>query len=105
MAISQNKKKIPVSNRWFWHIDQQIIEIVKKSSSSTQKTHHVSSYPAGIYLLKVNNRNFRTSCEICSKLKLKTPERCYCRRSGAFIVNFEQISDLVLVFLLLTLSR
>ena len=27
------------------------------------------------------------------------------RRSGAFIVNFEHISHLVLVFLLLTLSR
>ena len=23
--------------------------------------------PAGIYLLKVNNRNTRTRCEICSK--------------------------------------
>ena len=29
----------------------------------------------GIYLLKVNNRNTRTRCEICSKLTLKTPER------------------------------
>ena len=27
------------------------------------------------------------------------------RRTGIFIVNFEHISDLVLVFLLLTLSR
>ena len=31
-------------------------------------------YPAGIYLLKVNNRNTRTRCEICSKLTIKTPE-------------------------------
>ena len=31
--------------------------------------------PAGIYLLKVGNRNTRTSCEICSKLTIKTPER------------------------------
>ena len=29
--------------------------------------------PAGIYLHKINNRNSRTRCEICSKLKLKTP--------------------------------
>ena len=29
--------------------------------------------PAGIYLLKVNSRNTRTMCEICSKLTLKTP--------------------------------
>ena len=55
---------------------------------------------AGIYLLKVNNRNTRTRFEICSKLAIKTPER----RSGVFIVNFEHISHLVLVFLLLTLN-
>ena len=30
---------------------------------------------AGIYLLKVNNRNTGTRCEICSKLTIKTPER------------------------------
>ena len=29
----------------------------------------------GIYLLKVNNRNSRTRCEICSKLTIKAPER------------------------------
>ena len=33
------------------------------------------SAPAGIYLLKVNNRNTRTSCEICSKL---TPLASFC---------------------------
>ena len=33
--------------------------------------------PIGIYLLKVNNSNTRTSCEICSKLTIKTPERCH----------------------------
>ena len=31
--------------------------------------------PAGIYLLKVNNRNNRSRCEISSKLTIKTPER------------------------------
>ena len=31
--------------------------------------------PAGIYLLKVNNRNTRTRCVICSKLTIKIPER------------------------------
>ena len=59
--------------------------------------------PAGIYLLKVNNRNTRTRCEICSKSTIKTPERQW-RRSGVFTVNFEHISQLVLVFLLLTLN-
>ena len=60
--------------------------------------------PAGIYLLKVNNRNTRTRFEICSKLKIKTLERHQWRRSGVFIVNSEHISHLVLVFLLLTLN-
>ena len=27
------------------------------------------------YMFKVNNRNIRASCEICSKLTIKTPER------------------------------
>ena len=31
--------------------------------------------PAGIYLVKVNNGNTKTMREICSKLKIKTPER------------------------------
>ena len=54
---------------------------------------------AGIYLLKVNNRNTRTRCEICSKSAIKTPKRRHWRRSGVFIVNFEHISHLALVFI------
>ena len=46
-------------------------------------------------MFKVNNRNTRARCEICSKL---------IHRSGVIIVNFEHISHLVLVFLLLTLN-
>ena len=33
------------------------------------------NYPANICLFKVNNRNSRKRCEICSKLTIKTPER------------------------------
>ena len=57
-----------------------------------------------MYLFKVNNRNSRKRCETCSKLTIKTPEpgqRC----SGMFIVNFEHISHLFLLFLLLTLKK
>ena len=61
--------------------------------------------PVSICLLKVNNRNTRTRCEICSKLTIKTPERRHWRRSGVFIDNFEHISHFVLVFLFLTLNR
>ena len=61
--------------------------------------------PAGNYMFKVNNRNTRTRFEICLKLTRKTLERRYWRRSGDFIIYFEHVSHLALVFLLLTLSR
>ena len=43
----------------------------------------------------------------CSKLTIKTPERLQWRRPGVsiFIGNFEHISHLILLFLLLTLSK
>ena len=65
------------------------------------KSQQTNQNPVGIYLLKVNNRTTRPSCEICSKLTIKITERRHWRRSGVFIVNFEHISQLVLVFLLL----
>ena len=45
-------------------------------------------------------------CEICSKLTTKeTQEWRQWRRSGVFIVNFEHISHIVLVFSLLALNK
>ena len=61
--------------------------------------------PAGNHMFKVNDKSTRTRCEICSKLTIKTTERRHWRHSGVFIVNFEHISHLVLVFLFLTLSK
>ena len=43
-------------------------------------------------MFKVNKRNTRTRCEICSKLTINTPERPQWCPSGVFIVNFEHIS-------------
>ena len=62
------------------------------------------SFPAGIYLFGVSNGNTKTGCEICSKLAIKIPEGRHWRRSGIFIVSFEHISHLALVFLLLALG-
>ena len=64
-----------------------------------------SSHPVNIYLFKVDNRNTKKRCEICSKVTIKTPEQCQGRRSCVFIVNFEHILHLFLVFLLSTLNK
>ena len=71
--------------------------------------------PASNYMFKVSNWNTRTTCETCSKLTIKIPERRHWHRSGIFFVTFEHISHymvncehishLVLVFQLLTLSK
>ena len=50
---------------------------------------------------KVNSKSTRNSCEICSKLSIKTAER----RHGVFIVSFQHISLLSLAFLLLNLNK
>ena len=47
----------------------------------------VPCFPANSYLFKLIYRNTRKSCEICSKLKIRT------RRSGFFIVNFTPFSS------------
>ena len=84
-------------------------KIVKKVLTnldcSKASDHDCIPVPVGIYLLKVNNRNSRARCKMCLKLTINTSERRHWRRSGVFIVNFEYISHLVLVFLLLTLNR
>ena len=55
----------------------------------------MTNYPANVYLFKANSRNTIKRCDTCSKLT----------SFGVFIVNFEHISHLSLVFLLLTLSK
>ena len=57
---------------------------------------------AGNYLL---NGNTTAICEICSKLTIKTPERCQWRPSSVFIVNFQEILHIVLMYPLLTLNK
>ena len=64
-----------------------------------------NSQPVHNYMFKVNKRNTRKRCEICSKLTIKAPEQRHWRHFGVFTVNFEYISHLILVLSLLTLSR
>ena len=57
------------------------------------------TYQSEINLLKAKTRNTRTRCEIYSKLTIDVTDVVQ-----VFSVNFELISQLVLVFLLLTLN-
>ena len=45
---------------------------LNKEQIQIQKLH---GYPANIYLFKPDNRNTTKSCEICSRLTRKIPER------------------------------
>ena len=97
----------PTWQWWPWHpwllkmnIRSPSSKLAEKSSGLFSLFKKNCSNPADIYLLKVNNRNTRTRCEICSKLTTKTPDVVLI----VFTVIFEHISPLVLVFLLLTLN-
>ena len=81
IVIGGNRKPIQYENWNSWYCSD-MIEAAQLS----------------IYLFKVNNRNTKKGCEICSKLTIKTLERRQWRRCDEFIVNFEHISHFFLVF-------
>ena len=60
--------------------------LMKQGQSST-KIEMDLEFTANIYLFKVNNRNTKKRCKICSKLTIKTPEQGQWRCSGVSIVN------------------
>ena len=88
-----------------WHFLTFSGSNVTNTSYMTERYSRSKLTHASNYMFKINNRNIRTKCEICSKLTIKTPKRRHWHHSRVFIVNFEHISHLVLVLLLLTLSR
>ena len=53
-----------------------------------QRSQILGSNTVGNYMFKVNNRNTRTSYEICSKLTTKTPER---RHRGVNLTKYSTI--------------
>ena len=76
------------------NLNSKICKTFKIWQNNRQSFVFSRNIPVGIYLLKVNNNDTRT-----------TPmASLWWRRSGIFIVNFEHIPHLVLVFLLLTLN-
>ena len=61
-------------------------------------------FQANIYLFKVDNICIRIRCGICSKLTINSTEWCQWPCPDVFIDNFEHVSLLITVFLLLTLG-
>ena len=55
-------------------------------------------------MFKVKIWNTKTMCVVCSKLTTNTAVESQ-RFSGIFIVNYKQISHIVLVFSYLTLNK
>ena len=60
------------------------------------------SFPRKYLLVRIHTSK---KCEMCSKLTIKSREQRQWRLSGVFIVNFEHILYLFLVFPLVTLSN
>ena len=62
--------------------------------------------PAGIYyMIKVNNGETRTICEVCPKLTIKRLGWRQWHLSDVIIVNFDLIWHIILVSPLLTLNK
>ena len=55
-------------------------------------------FPAGNCMFKVHNKNSRTRGEICSKLTIKTPERCHQRHFGVLLLTFNIFHTLFYCF-------
>ena len=78
-------------------------EYTSSTSENLRENNEFKSIQAGSYLFIANRWNTRTKCEICSKLSIKTPERCQRRSlnfwlwtdfinySGVSTVNLEQV--------------
>ena len=67
-----------------------VVAVTRYSSTSPPSTSLVKqAIPVYNYMFKVNNRNTRTRCEICSKLTIKIPEDTC---SSVSFVNFEQVN-------------
>ena len=92
VVIRNNSLSEKLYLKFYW-IENKI-PVNSKCQSLTQ--------PAFIYSKSIITWTIR---EICSKLTIRTPERRQLRLSGIFIVNFEQISYIVLVFSSLNLNK
>ena len=90
----------PLADISYWersalsHLIRVLLNILSQHHLINAGPKVVPMNPANNYMFKVNNKNTRSRCEICSKLTIKTPERRH----------ENDVNGFVLVFLLLTLN-
>lgn len=82
-----------------------IMILIRARNSLSEKFDMIAFFPQSVCLFRFSNGCTRVMCVIFSKLTLMTPEQCQWPRCGIFLVNFEKILHLVLIFPLLTLSK
>ena len=81
---------------YFFHLHYVLVQKLQVKINKTKV--YQDSQPLPTWTLKSNTKFWYLTCKNVVKNEAR-------RRSGAFIVNFEHILHLFLVFLLLTLSR
>ena len=74
-CTSKRYQKILLNAIYEMHPKKTFASLKTGNPFFLNNTKRIRNGPAGIYLLKANNRNTRTRCEICSKLTINTPER------------------------------
>ena len=86
---------------------------IRESVVRTLDSRGFNSYNSVFHLANMDQMGIRISRKLVVnpfmhnvvKLTIKTPERSQRRHSGVFIVNFDHISHLFLVLVLLTLNK
>ena len=94
--------------RWYWqNLAQGVIHCFSSEKFQLICKHlpQQTTLPSKEIQPNVKNTNVRKNCQICPKLTIKTLKRSQWCNSGVFIVNFELISHLFLVFSLLPLNK
>ena len=97
-----------------YNMSNMLIWIIMLSFKIKIKIRLLDQFSENKYMLKFNNGSTTKRCGMSLKLIIRAPKRCatdvalfslFLLRSGIFIVNFEHISYLFPVFLLLTLNK
>ena len=104
-----------ICSRSKWKYQNNVLYLLKVNNKDTKTTSEVIlvslllifeiSFIVLVFPLLTLNKYKKVFKEICLKLLIKTTEWRYWRHSGVFIVIFEHILNLFLMFLLLILKK